>query len=77
MTTCFHVQFYLHFQKMFIHLFLLLPCFMCIDYLKDLARLEKEKNVRPSPEIDAFMKVILHAPGFLCLTYHFLIICLT
>nr|DAD28487.1 TPA_asm: hypothetical protein HUJ06_029955 [Nelumbo nucifera] len=25
-------------------------------YLKDLARLEKEKNIRPSPEIDAFMK---------------------
>ncbi|XP_020113539.1 ABC transporter G family member 51 [Ananas comosus] len=27
------------------------------DYLKDLSRLEKEKNIRPSPEIDAFMKV--------------------
>ncbi|KAF8010615.1 hypothetical protein BT93_J1302 [Corymbia citriodora subsp. variegata] len=26
------------------------------EYLKDLARLEKERNIRPSPEIDAFMK---------------------
>ncbi|KAK1589123.1 hypothetical protein Q3G72_030665 [Acer saccharum] len=25
-------------------------------YMKDLIRLEKEKNIRPSPEIDAFMK---------------------
>ncbi|KAF9599142.1 hypothetical protein IFM89_035421 [Coptis chinensis] len=25
-------------------------------YLKDLVRLEKEKNIRPNPEIDAFMK---------------------
>lgn len=25
--------------------------------MKDLARLEKEKSIRPSPEIDAFMKV--------------------
>ncbi|XP_050239621.1 ABC transporter G family member 31 isoform X2 [Quercus robur] len=25
-------------------------------YMKDLARLEKERNIRPSPEIDAFMK---------------------
>lgn len=25
-------------------------------YMKDLAQLEKEKNIRPSPEIDAFMK---------------------
>ncbi|KAF8396936.1 hypothetical protein HHK36_018571 [Tetracentron sinense] len=25
-------------------------------YLKDLARLEKERNIRPSPEIDAYMK---------------------
>ncbi|KAL3740884.1 hypothetical protein ACJRO7_022072 [Eucalyptus globulus] len=25
-------------------------------YMKDLARLENEKNIRPSPEIDAFMK---------------------
>ncbi|XP_073114830.1 ABC transporter G family member 51 [Elaeis guineensis] len=27
------------------------------EYLKDLVRLEKEKNIHPSPEIDAFMKV--------------------
>ncbi|WOL16536.1 hypothetical protein Cni_G25323 [Canna indica] len=27
------------------------------EYLKDLTKLEKEKNIHPSPEIDAFMKV--------------------
>ncbi|WOL16537.1 hypothetical protein Cni_G25324 [Canna indica] len=27
------------------------------DYLKDIAKLEKEKGIHPSPEIDAFMKV--------------------
>lgn len=26
--------------------------------MKDLAELEKERNIRPSPEIDAFMKVV-------------------
>ncbi|KAI4385958.1 hypothetical protein MLD38_003942 [Melastoma candidum] len=26
------------------------------EYIKDLIRLEKQKNIRPSPEIDAFMK---------------------
>ncbi|KAK4780230.1 hypothetical protein SAY87_016336 [Trapa incisa] len=26
------------------------------EYIRDLARLEKERNIRPSPEIDAFMK---------------------
>lgn len=28
-------------------------------YMEDLTRLEKEKNIRPSPEIDAFMKVAI------------------
>lgn len=32
--------------------------------MKDLAQLEKEKNIRPSPEIDAFMKVV-----FWCLKF--------
>ncbi|KAM7501810.1 hypothetical protein LguiB_000714 [Lonicera macranthoides] len=27
-------------------------------YLKDLTLLEKQRNIRPSPEIDAFMKVV-------------------
>lgn len=30
-----------------------------IGYMKDLDRLEKERNIRPSPEIDAFMKVVI------------------
>lgn len=30
-----------------------------IGYMKDLERLEKEMNIRPSPEIDAFMKVVI------------------
>lgn len=32
--------------------------FSLSGYMDDLTRLEKEKNVRPSPEIDAFMKVV-------------------
>ena len=28
-------------------------------YMNDLTRLEKERNIRPSPEIDAFMKVVV------------------
>ena len=27
--------------------------------MTDLARLEKERDIRPSPEIDAFMKVVI------------------
>ena len=39
-----------------------------IGYMKDLVRLEKERNIRPSPEIDAFMKVvILNPPHSFCL----------
>lgn len=30
-----------------------------LEHLKDLEKLEKEKNIRPTPEIDAFMKVNL------------------
>ena len=30
--------------------------------MKDLVRLEKERNIRPSPEIDAFMKVVILNP---------------
>jgi hypothetical protein len=30
-----------------------------IGYIEDLDRLEKERNIRPSPEIDAFMKVVI------------------
>ena len=33
-----------------------------IGYMKDLVRLEKERNIRPSPEIDAFMKVVILNP---------------
>ncbi|KAH7549895.1 hypothetical protein JRO89_XS13G0101800 [Xanthoceras sorbifolium] len=29
-------------------------------YMKDLTRFEKEKNIRPSPEIDTFMKVAIY-----------------
>ena len=28
------------------------------EIVKNLERLEKEKNIMPSPEIDAFMKVV-------------------
>ena len=30
-----------------------------IGYMKDLSRVEKERKIRPSPEIDAFMKVVI------------------
>ena len=30
-----------------------------LEYLKELARLEKERKIRPSPDIDAFMKVVI------------------
>lgn len=33
--------------------------FLHAGYLKELAELEKQKNIRPSPAIDAFMKVII------------------
>lgn len=33
--------------------------FLHAGYLKELAKLEKQKNIRPSPVIDAFMKVII------------------
>lgn len=35
-----------------------LSIFTYTGYLEDLTRLEKERNIRPSPEIDAFMKVV-------------------
>lgn len=40
-------------------------------YMKDLARLENEKNIRPSPEIDAFMKVYIWFPWIRCLLAQF------
>lgn len=39
---------------------------LLVAYINDLNRLEKERNIRPSPEIDAFMKVVI-----LNLCFHF------
>lgn len=52
-----------------------LPIFdiIFVGYMKDLTRLEKERGVRPSSEIDAFMKVsiIYIAPliNLFCMIY--------
>ncbi|KAK8697785.1 hypothetical protein V6N13_113922 [Hibiscus sabdariffa] len=32
------------------------------EYMKELTKLEKEKNIRPAPEIDAFMKMVYQGP---------------
>lgn len=34
-------------------------CLTLAAYTSELGRLEKERNVRPSAEVDAFMKVII------------------
>jgi hypothetical protein len=31
----------------------------CVECLKDLLDLENKKGIRPTPEIDAFMKVLI------------------
>lgn len=39
------------------------PCFallfLLVAYMKDLERVEKERGIRPDPEIDAYMKVVI------------------
>ena len=42
--------------------------------MTDLARLEKERDIRPSPEIDAFMKVVILNSTTLSLSLSHLII---
>lgn len=42
--------------------------------MTELTRLEKERNIRPSPEIDAFMKVIILNLAFLSHTHSLLVI---
>ena len=42
--------------------------------MTDLARLEKERDIRPSPEIDAFMKVVILNSATLSLPLSHLII---
>lgn len=32
---------------------------LVVEYIKELAHVEKEKKIRPSPDIDAFMKVVI------------------
>jgi hypothetical protein len=39
--------------------FVLCTFLTCVECLKDLLDLENKKGIRPTPEIDAFMKVLI------------------